>query len=375
MSYIWQCRDWPHFIYDRERVNLALNRYDSEKSFADRVFSLFSEESRQRFQVEAFSEETLCSSRIEGLELNADSVYSSFSKRFDVDYSGKGLKDPYSAAVSEVVLDAVLEHSPMDKERICSWNRKLLEDPNHRRQMHISSIGLYRTGPVYVMSGNAFKGEVPVYEGVPADQVETEMEKLMAWINSDNEKSPVVKSAIASFWIVSIHPFGDGNGRISRAIADYLLSKDESNSTFKYFSMSKALEGNRNLYYGYLKLLQSQSVSMDITKWILWYLDTATFAILEATSEFERTIRLSQIMSSKMFIELNGRQNNMVYRMLSGGFFGKLTAEKYRKIEKCESATATRDLSDLVRRGILIKSESGGRSTSYHMNQDLELFV
>ncbi|MBR2281028.1 MAG: Fic family protein, partial [Spirochaetales bacterium] len=319
--------------------------------------------------------EALCSSRIEGLELNVDSVYSSVAKRLDLDYQGKEFRDPYSAAVSEVVMDAVLDHSPMSKDRICDWNRKLLENPKQHRQTHLPKAGHYRTGPVYVMSGNAFKGEAIEYEGVPSERVATEMQELIDWMNSDREKSSVVKSAIASFWFVSIHPFGDGNGRISRALADYELSKAEAVKGFKYFSVSKALSDNRNLYYGHLKLLQNQSSSMDITKWILWYIDTVTFSVLEATAEFERTIRLTQLMASRQFLDLNARQNNMVYRLLSGTFFGKLTAEKYRKIERCESATATRDLSDLVGRGILVRSESGGRSTSYSLNPEIDLYL
>ena len=369
MGYIWECDRWPQFEYDSEQVSSELACFESVRDYADRIFSLMGKDAMQSIQIKAFSAEAISSSFIEGMNLHANSVYSSVAKRLDVDLQLKGKTDEYAFKVSEVVLDAVLNHGPMTDQRLFEWNTKLIKGSY---QVKKTSYGSFRSGQVWVISGNRVGDETVEYEGLPPERIQHDMNVFLDWLNGENEKSPIVKSAIASFWFVAIHPFADGNGRISRAIADYVLYKMDETGRFKYFSISNAIEKNRNLYYGYLKLIQSQSNSMDVTKWILWYLDMATSAIRDSVSEFERTIRLTNLMNSDVMRGLNNREHDIMYRLLSGSFFGKLTSEKYRKIEKCESATATRDLSSLVKVGLLERSEDGGRSTYYKLAKNIE---
>ena len=56
----------------------------------------------------------------------------------------------------------------------------------------------------------------------------------------------------------------------------------------------------------------------------------------------------------------------MINRLLNG-FEGKLTSSKWAKLEKCSQDTALRDIEDLIRKGVLAKDSSGGRSTSYSL--------
>jgi Fic family protein len=63
---------------------------------------------------------------------------------------------------------------------------------------------------------------------------------------------------------------------------------------------------------------------------------------------------------------MNERQRLMVNHLLDG-FEGKLTAEKWAKITKCSHNTAVRDISDLIKKGVLVQNPEGGRSTSYRM--------
>ena len=67
---------------------------------------------------------------------------------------------------------------------------------------------------------------------------------------------------------------------------------------------------------------------------------------------------------------LNARQLNLIDRLFDG-FDGKLTTGKWAKIAKCSPDTALRDINELLERGMLRKSEAGGRSTSYELNREL----
>ena len=68
------------------------------------------------------------------------------------------------------------------------------------------------------------------YEAPTHERLKAEMAAFLKWFNSPSEPDLVLKSALAHFWFVTIHPFEDGNGRIARAIADMLLARSEKNS-------------------------------------------------------------------------------------------------------------------------------------------------
>lgn len=51
-----------------------------------------------------------------------------------------------------------------------------------------------------------------------------EMDRFLHWANDDNEPDPMLKAGIAHLWFIMIHPFDDGNGRVGRAVTDYMLA-------------------------------------------------------------------------------------------------------------------------------------------------------
>jgi len=102
------------------------------------------------------------------------------------------------------------------------------------------------------------------------------MSIFIKWFNHHQELDLVIKSALAHFWFVTIHPFEDGNGRIARAIADMLLARSEK-SEQRFYSMSAQIQRERNDYYDVLE--NCQKGSLDITAWIEWYLHCLMRAI------------------------------------------------------------------------------------------------
>ncbi|WP_208603048.1 hypothetical protein [Pedobacter steynii] len=80
-----------------------------------------------------------------------------------------------------------------------------------------------------------------------------------------------------------------------------------------------------------------------------------------------KVLRKAKFWESPQLLSINERQRLMLNKLLEG-FEGKLTSSKWAKIAKCLQDTATRDIQNLVKRGLMLKEKGGGRSTSYVLN-------
>ena len=109
---------------------------------------------------------------------------------------------------------------------------------------------------------------------------------------------------------------------------------------------------------------------MDITEWLAWFLATLNRAIDQAQLTLDAVLVKTRFWQRCALADapaLNARQVKLINRLLDG-FAGKLTSSKWAVIAKCSPDTALRDITDLRARGVLRKSDSGGRSTSYELN-------
>jgi Fic family protein len=201
------------------------------------------------------------------------------------------------------------------------------------------------------------------YEAPPYDRLKKEMARFLKWFNASPETDPVIKSALAHFWFVTIHPFEDGNGRIARAIADMMLARSEK-SAERFYSMSSQIQRERKEYY--LVLETCQKGSLNITPWIEWFLHCLKHAIGASEKTLEAVLVKARFWKTHAGESFHERQRTILNRLLDG-FEGKLTSSKWAKLTKCSQDTALRDISDLLDRGILVKDEAGGRSTSYEL--------
>lgn len=188
-----------------------------------------------------------------------------------------------------------------------------------------------------------------------------EMQRFLNWFNSADQDDLVVKAGLAHLWFVTIHPFEDGNGRIARAVGDMVLARAER-SAQRYYSLSAQIQRERKDYYDQLE--STQKGDLDVTSWLTWFLQ----CLLRAGEQAEET--LATVLAKARFwrqlagTRLNDRQIKLLNKLLEG-FEGKLTSSKWASIAKCSQDTALRDITDLLERGVLRKSEASGRSTSY----------
>jgi Fic family protein len=227
--------------------------------------------------------------------------------------------------------------------------------------MHKIGVAQYRTEEMRVVSGAMGKEKVH-YEAVAAKDVKAAMNKFLLWLN-DNSISidNVLKSAIAHFWFIIIHPFDDGNGRIARAISDMLLARSESSSE-RFYSFSSQIQQEKNAYYEALKTVQHSNG--DITHWLTWFLTCLKHALLETEEGMQNVVRKAKFWERHKETPINERQRLMINKLFDD-FFGKLTSSKWAKITKTSTDTALRDIKDLIAKGIMQQEVDGGRSANY----------
>jgi Fic family protein len=305
------------------------------------------------------------SSAIEGSLLDAEQVRSSIARRLGLDFGGNAKASRDVEGVVEMMLDAAQKYAePLTSERLFGWHASLF--PTGRSGMRRITVGAWRPadiGAMQVVSGPMGRERVH-FEAPTADRLEREVSAFLGWFEAANGIDPVLKAGIAHFWFVTIHPFEDGNGRISRAIADMALARAEG-TIERFYSMSTQIEAEKKQYY--LNLEQSQKGRVDITSWLEWFLGCLGRAIAEAEAGLASVLGKAKIWERiNNQSQVNERQRKVINRLLDG-FEGKLSTSKYAKLAKCSGDTALRDIKILLDQGILIQDEGGGRNTSYRL--------
>ena len=211
-----------------------------------------------------------------------------------------------------------------------------------------------------VVSGPVGREKVH-FEAPDSHVIPLEMSRFLGWFNAPDAVDPVLKSALAHLWFVTIHPSEDGNGRIARAIGDMQLARSER-SPHRFYSLSAQIQVERADYYRILET--TQKGSLDVTEWVEWYLGCLDRAIANAGQTLGQVMRIAAFWDVHRDSGLNERQRKLL-NMLLEGFDGHLTTSKWAKIAKCSQDTAYRDILDLIDKRILQKNDSGGRSTHY----------
>lgn len=361
--YIYQNKDWPAFQWQSGELTTLLAEVRHRQGRVLGRMEGLGFELQAEAHLQTLTLDVLKSSEIEGEQLDRDQVRSSIARRLGLDIAGLVHADRDVEGIVEMMLDATQQYcEPLTRERLFSWHAALF--PTGRSGMNPIVVGNWRNNatddPMQVVGGPLGR-ETVHFRAPDAAVLEQEMGQFLEWFEREKSFDPLFKAAIAHLWFVTIHPFEDGNGRIARAIADLQMARAD-NSARRFYSMSMQIRAERRDYYNILE--QTQKGDLDITAWLMWFLNCLNRALL-ATDEL-----LGKVMQKARFwqrfepLSFNGRQKMMVNRLMDG-FEGKLTSSKWAKIAKCSQDTASRDINQLVDWGVLRKSDSGGRSTSY----------
>lgn len=362
--YLYNTKNWPIFEWDSEKLLPLLSYVRNQQGKLIGKMAALGFELRNEANLEILTQEIIKSTEIEGEFLDRGQVRSSIARRLGLEIPGFVYSERNVDGIVDLMIDATSNYDkPLDKERLFSWHSSLF--PTGQSGMYKIITGNWRndsTGPMQVVSGALGKEKVH-YQAPPAAHLEDEMRIFFDWFNMEHKTDLVLKSAVAHLWFVTLHPFEDGNGRISRALSDLLLARSDEQS-YRFYSMSSQIRKERNSYYEILE--KTQKNSLDITNWIEWFLNCLLHSIENSEILLEKIIYKHCFWLKHAKTNINERQRKIL-NLLLDNFEGVLNTTKWAKIGKCSQDTALRDIQDLIEKGILVKSSEGGRSTNYEL--------
>jgi Fic family protein len=202
--------------------------------------------------------------------------------------------------------------------------------------------GEYRRIQNYVV--NSVTGET-IYTPPQAHDVPIMMAELVDYLNSETEMHPVLKSGIAQFQLVHIHPFLDGNGRASRLLSTLCLYR--AGYDFKrLFTISEYYDRDRTAFYRAIQGVRENN--MDMTGWLEFFVDGLSTQLAEVRERGEQAIR-RDVMAKQH--NLSGRQAKAIGHILE---HGSLTIQDFERLcPQVTRRTLQRDLKFLTDKGLV----------------------
>ena len=362
-AYVWQQASWPAWQMDMDALSKPLERASKAQGILMGRMRDLGMDERILASVTALTSDVVKSNEIEGERLNAHSVRSSIARRLGVDVGAIAPEDRSVEGVVDMVLDATLKFDqPLTKDRLFAWHMALF--PQSAYRLRDIQIGQWRNdanGPMQVVSGRMNHERVH-YEAPPAGCLETEVQSFLDWVNQKDTTTPdLLRAGLGHLWFVTVHPFDDGNGRIARAIGDMLLARADQSSQ-RFYSLSAQIMRHREDYYEILE--RTQKGSLDVTQWLVWFLQSLEGAIEHAHRALDLVLTKSKFWQAHSELVLNARQKRVLNKVLDHEFEGKLTNKKWQALAKTTSDTSLRDITELVKLGVL-EPQGAGRGVHY----------
>ena len=356
----WQKSDWQKFNYDSSKIQAFEEEFLRHSGEVIGTLKHLNGDEENKLRVTLLRDEAIQTSKIEGEFLDRDSIQSSIRRHFglQVTSENKALKEQ---GISDLLVDVYQNfEKPLSHELLREWNRKLFSSQGES--------GKYRDHPepMQVVSGAIYSPTVH-FEAPPSAQVFDELEAFIQWYNQAHEEkkiSPLTLAGITHLWFECVHPFEDGNGRVGRALAEKSLSQSLGQPSL--ISLSSVIEKKKSAYYN---ALEQANKGNEITKWLEYFLPTMIESQQYTLQKIEFIIQKGKLLNKHQG-QFNERQHKVVLRMFQEGvegFKGGLSAKNYMSITQISQPTATRDLRDLVKKGVFTKSGEL-RYTRYSLN-------
>lgn len=364
--YIHERDNWTAFRWNATELTALLEEVNRKQGLLYGRLASLGFDSKLKAMAENLTYDIVYSSEIEGIRLNVDEVRSSIARKLGIETIRQTAPSHYIDSVVAVMLDAVNHYDQLlTKEKICAWQAAFF--PTGFSEGSQIEVGQYRTSEEHIVSG-MFGREKIHYIAPSPERVDEEMAHFLDWFNSQENINSVIRSAIAHFWFVSIHPFEDGNGRLARILSDMLLARADK-SEFRFYNISSQINKDKNHYYDILE--KAQHGDGDITEWICWYAHTLSVALDEAENIVSTVLNKSFFWQKASSVPLSRRQTDMLNLFLDG-YEVKITSKTWASLAKCSKDTAIRDIQDLVEKDILREDIPGAKRPSYSIIYDPE---
>ena len=370
--WIWQHADWPHFHWQPGRLAALLRECGQAQGKLLGMLGTVSQAVSAQNELDAMLQNILTSSAIEGEQLNVGSVRSSLARRLGLEPLNDASVSRRSEGLADLMMDATAQYAqPFTLPRLLNWHHLLFPAPDAGLAARAINVGALRGDePMQVVSGRLDRPTVH-FEAPPRAGLEHALDDFLEWFETSRDQpelDPWVRAGVAHFWFVTLHPFDDGNGRLTRAITDLALAQGE-HQAIRFYAMSASILEDRAGYYHALE--SSQKATLDISDWLEWFLKTLLRSVQQAIAQIDRVLDKSRFWQQHRDLALSAEQIKVLNRLLDGGekdFEHGISAAQYQAVAKVSKATATRHLADLLEKNCLVRLPGGGRSTRYQIN-------
>ena len=371
-KFIWQRRDWPRWSWDEVSIRPLLSAIHPKRAALSARLSALDDEHRGAIVAELMTRETVSTSAIEGVKVDAAAARSSIMRRLKLAVApGREWQvSPQTLGLIDILADCAADRSPLTHARLKDWHQALF--PTGKSGLIPILAGEYRASaePMQVVSAMRH-GEQVHYEAPPSDRLDAEMDAFLAWLNGPSvQLDPVLRGCLAHLWFETLHPFEDGNGRIGRAIWDLAMMQGMPQSAAnlaRIWAVSPTIERHKKEYWNQLE--QAQRGTLEVTHWLRYAIGVIAASLQESSACVDRVMQVTWFWLRHREAPLNERQRKALNLALSGTELndGWLTNRRYLKLSGANTPlTASRDLAHLEKLGIIRKDPStGGRSTRY----------
>lgn len=370
--WIWQQPDWPDFNWQAERLAPLLRECVQTQGRLLGMAGSVGDSMSAQSELDALLQNIVTSSAIEGEQLNVGSVRSSLARRLGLEWVHRDSVSQRSEGLAQLMLDATHGFDePLTLARLLEWHSWLFPAEEAMFSARPILVGTLRGDePMQVVSGRLDRPTVH-FEAPPRQGLEQQIERFLSWFEASRNQvslDPLLRAGIAHFWFVTLHPFDDGNGRLTRTITDLALAQGEAQA-IRFYAMSASILEDRAGYYRILE--SSQKATLDITEWLTWFLQTLLRSLQQAITRIDSVLGKTRFWQAHRESDLSAEQIKVLKRLLDGGergFEQGLSAGQYQAVAKVSKATATRHLAELLDKGCLQRLPGGGRSTRYKIN-------
>ncbi|MEU2761699.1 Fic family protein [Streptomyces sp. NPDC007094] len=206
--------------------------------------------------------------------------------------------------------------------------------------------GQWRRGPVYVT--DARDPSIAAYTAPGAAEVPALTGELVEWLNTDDGTHPLVRAAMAHLHLVAIHPWADGNGRMSRSLQTLMIARH--GELAPEFSSIEAWLGRPGNTWEYYRELQRRGATyrpdQDVSDWVRFNLTAYHQQAQTVRNRLDRSSRVWLLLGE--FAEVRGLEERVVSALHDVAMSGRVRRTRYERAEDLSLQRAQRDLRDLV---------------------------
>jgi Fic family protein len=182
----------------------------------------------QAAQLDALVQNALHTSEIEGETLNVASVRSSVINQLGLDNAAYIVNDikgtPQTDALAKLLVEATTQtQASLSLQILCLWQAALFPEPPRFVELRIGQ--LRGEAPMQVVSGRLDQPNVH-FEAPPRETLEAELQRFIHWFNhAPKGLDMLLRAGRTHLWLVTLHPFEDGNRRVTRTLTDRALAQ------------------------------------------------------------------------------------------------------------------------------------------------------